>query len=358
MWGNIICSTAKHRREETFKSHWLIIRLMGEAFTIGTIASHSALQILKGAKEEGFKTLLIATPEREKFYKRFNLVDEFLVVDTWKDVLDKQDELNKKNTIIIPHGSFVEYVGASELLNFEVPMFGNKAVLEWESDRRKEKEWFEKAGIGTPRSFNSPADIDCLTLVKYFGAKGGNGYALVENEKEFNEKFDNFDPDNMQLQEYILGTRSYPHFFYSPFEKENELMSIDLRYESNADGLPRIPTPHYMPPSYVVTGNIPIVLRESLLPKIYGMADSIIEASKKLFNPGLIGPYSLEMVITDKLKFYVFEISARIVGGTNAWIPGSPYTYLKYGKHISTGQRIAMEIKKAVKENKLDEIVI
>ena len=113
---------------------------MGEAFTIGTIASHSALQILKGAKEEGFKTLLIATSEREKFYKRFDLVDEFLVVDTWKDVLDKQDELNKKNTIIIPHGSFVEYVGASEMMKFEVPMFGNKAVLEWESDRRKEKE--------------------------------------------------------------------------------------------------------------------------------------------------------------------------------------------------------------------------
>ncbi len=333
---------------------------MGAKYTIGTIASHSALQILKGAKEEGFNSLLIATPEREKFYRRFKLADDYLVVDNWKDVLSEkvQDELNQKNTIIIPHGSFVEYVGAKELLDFDVPMFGNKAVLEWESDRRKEREWFVKAGVGTPENFNDPSEIDRLTLVKYFGAKGGKGYALVENEEDFYRQFKEFDPEKMQMQEYILGTRSYPHFFYSPLDKENELVGIDLRYESNADGLPRIPTPHYMPPTYVVTGNIPIVLRESLLPRVFDMADSIIKTSKKLFNPGLIGPYSLEMVITDELKFYVFEISARIVGGTNAWIPGSPYTYLKYGENISMGRRIAMEIKRAVNENKLDEVII
>jgi len=154
-----------------------------------------------------------------------------------------------------------------------------------------------------------------------------------------------------------LGTRFYPHFFYSPLENENELIGIDLRYESNADGLPRMPADFYMPPTYVITGNIPIMMRESLLPDVFDIADRLVAKSGELFAPGLIGPYSIELVCTDKLEMYVFEISARIVAGTNVWMPGSPYTYLKYGKPVSMGRRIAMEIKRAVKEKRLDDIV-
>ncbi|HIJ98991.1 TPA: formate--phosphoribosylaminoimidazolecarboxamide ligase [archaeon] len=327
--------------------------------TIATLASHSALQILKGAKEEGFKTLLISNIKRDKFYERFNLADDVLVVDDFKDILDDkaQKTLNEKNSILIPHGSFVEYIGGRELLKLNVPMFGNKKVLEWEADRRKSYQWFRKAGIKIPHDFLKPDEIDRLTLVKLFGAKGGRGYALVQSEKEFNEKVGTFDPEKMQLQEYVLGTRFYPHFFYSPLEKENELIGIDLRYESNADGLPRMPADFYMPPTYVITGNIPIMMRESLLPEVFDLADRLVEKSKELFSPGLIGPYSIELVCTDKLEMYVFEISARIVAGTNVWMPGSPYTYLKYGKPISMGRRIAMEIKRAQKEKRLDEVI-
>jgi 5-formaminoimidazole-4-carboxamide-1-(beta)-D-ribofuranosyl 5'-monophosphate synthetase len=230
-------------------------------------------------------------------------------------------------------------------------------VLEWESDRRKSHEWFKNAKIKTPHTFQSSSEIDRLTLVKLFGAKGGRGYSLVKSEQEFKEKVGKFDPERMQLQEYILGTRFYPHFFYSPLEEENELIGIDLRYESNADGLPRMPADFYMQPTYVITGNFPIIMRESLLPEVFGIADSLTAESKKLFAPGLTGPYSIELVCTDKLDLYVFEISARIVAGTNAWLPGSPYTYLKYGEQVSMGRRIAMEIKRAVKEKQIDEII-
>ncbi|MFO7872692.1 MAG: DUF1246 domain-containing protein, partial [Candidatus Undinarchaeales archaeon] len=130
---------------------------MGKEYTISTIASHSAMQIMKGAKEEGFNTLLIATPEREKFYKRFDIADDYLVVDDWKEVLDKEDELNEKNSIIIPHGSFVEYVGSKNVAKMDVKMFGNKKVLDWESDRRKEREWFLKAGVPAPDNFDDPS---------------------------------------------------------------------------------------------------------------------------------------------------------------------------------------------------------
>lgn len=326
---------------------------------IATIASHSALQIMKGAKEEGFETLLLCTPEREKFYRRFNLADHYLLLKDFKSVLnqDIQDKLIEQDAVIVPHGSFVEYVGASEMMDMKVPIFGNKQVLEWESDRTKGHKWFKEAGIHTPRVFKDPSEIDSLALVKYPGAKGGKGYVLVKDEKEFKEKVGKFEPGVMFLQEYILGTRFYPSHFYSPLTKENELIGIDIRYETNADGLPRMPTNVYLPPTYVITGNTPVVIRESLLPRIFDMADSLVKSSQEMFSPGLLGPYCLEMVCTDKLELVVFEMSGRIVAGTNIWVPGSPYTYMKYGEPVSMGRRIAMEIKKAEEEKRFDEIV-
>jgi 5-formaminoimidazole-4-carboxamide-1-(beta)-D-ribofuranosyl 5'-monophosphate synthetase len=53
----------------------------------------------------------------------------------------------------------------------------------------------------------------------------------------------------------------------------------------------------------------------------------------------------------------VFEISARIVAGTNPFVEGSPYTALKYDVPMSTGRRIAREIKQAIEKGKLDLIL-
>jgi len=61
-------------------------------------------------------------------------------------------------------------------------------------------------------------------------------------------------------------------------------------------------------------------------------------------------------VLTDKLEFKVFEISARIVAGTNLFPAGSSYTEYT-GKYISMGRRIAEEIKHAASLNKLDEVL-
>ena len=63
----------------------------------------------------------------------------------------------------------------------------------------------------------------------------------------------------------------------------------------------------------------------------------------------MIGPFCLETVVTDQLEFKVFEISARIVAGTNPYIGGSPYTEL-IEPGLSTGRRIAQEIKLAAVE--------
>ena len=52
----------------------------------------------------------------------------------------------------------------------------------------------------------------------------------------------------------------------------------------------------------------------------------------------------------------MIEVSARIVAGTNLFINGSPYTHLRYCEPMSTGRRVAREIKTAIKQGRLDEI--
>ena len=126
--------------------------------TVATVCSHSSLQIFNGAKKEGLKTLWIAVGEKKKFYDAFPLgrPDEFLIVDNYKDIAKYSEELREKNAVIIPHGSFVEYLGADNFLKLNLPTFGNRSVLIWESDRDKERKWLEGAGLTMPREIKDP----------------------------------------------------------------------------------------------------------------------------------------------------------------------------------------------------------
>ena len=139
-------------------------------------------------------------------------------------------------------------------------------------------------------------------------------------------------------------------------------MGMDIRYESNVDSLGRISARDQIvlpkiDPSYVIVGNIPVVVRESFLPRLIEMGEDVVKQSKKLAPPGLFGPFCLETILTPEEEIFVFEISARIVAGTNPYIEGSPYTALKYNKPMSTGRRIALEIKNAIKTNQLKKIL-
>ena len=91
------------------------------------------------------------------------------------------------------------------------------------------------------------------------------------------------------------------------------------------------------------------------MPKAFEMGKKVVEKSHELFG-GIIGPFCLETVVTDELEIKVFEISARIVAGTNLYISGSPYADL-IQPGLSTGQRIAQEIKMAIEEDALEEIL-
>jgi len=218
-----------------------------------------------------------------------------------------------------------------------------------------------------PRRIADAKDITEPVLVKYNGAKGGRGFFIAKDYLEFKMGID-LSQESYTIQEYVLGTRYYLHYFYSPIHPRGyrvgtgsiELLSMDRRDESNIDELYKLGATeelkkHGMFPSLVVTGNIPVVIRESLLSKVFEMGESVIERSIELFG-GLIGPFCLESIVTDKLDFKVFEISCRIVAGTNPFITGSPYSDL-IEPGMSTGQRIAREIKDAVAMGRLGEVV-
>jgi 5-formaminoimidazole-4-carboxamide-1-(beta)-D-ribofuranosyl 5'-monophosphate synthetase len=341
--------------------------------TVGTLGSHSALNIFKGAKEEGFSTVCVCKKQNEIMYKRFPLADKIIPIKEYTDLLDEdiQRKLKQANTILVPHGSFNAYVGTEQMIDrLEVPLFGNRELLHWETDRERQREWLRRAGLRLPRIFSDPEDIDGLVIAKFPGAMGGKGYFLVESPEAFHRKAEDMlkrghitkeNLENIHFQEYIIGVNVYPLYFYSPLTREVELLGMDRRYESTVDSIGKIPAAEQLEinvnPTYTVVGNFPIVARESLLPELLRMAENVVEVSKKIAPPGIIGPFCLETVITDDMKIYTFEISARIVAGSNVGIGTSPYAYLKYGEGMYMGRRIAREIKNAIADNELEKVV-
>ena len=341
--------------------------------SVATLGSHSSLNVFKGAKEEGFLTVAVCKEKDAILYKKFPLADEIIIVNDFTELLNEavQDKLRRLNAILIPHGSFTAYLSTQELQNsLRVPMFGNRQLLRWEADRNEQEEWLRQAGLRLPATFKSPDEIDRLIIAKLPGAKGGRGYFLANSPKSFRKKFNEMvkrgllkesDVGKVHLQEYALGVNIYPSYFSSIIKDDVELLAMDRRYESAVDAIGKIPASEQLEiginPTYTIVGNFPIVLRESLLPELMRMGDNVHRKAQELAPPGIIGPFCLETVITDDLRIFTFEISARIVAGTNVGIGTSPYAYLRYGENMYMGRRIAVEIKEAIKQGRLPEIL-
>ena len=338
--------------------------------SIATLGSHCALQVLKGAKDEGFKTILICEKKRERLYRRFKFIDKLILVDSFLEISESKCEslLEENNSILIPHGTLIAQMKQEQIESIQTPIFGNKHILGWESDRVLKEQLMKEAKFDVPKSISSPKEIKSLIIAKRHGAAGGKGYFLASSEEEYNKKRDilikqgliSGDSD-LYLQEYSSGVLAYLQFFYSPLEKEIEFFGVDKRHESDIDGLARIPAENQLKSndvrSFNVIANSPLVLRESLLDNVYTMGENFVKASANLVPPGMNGPFCIEGVYDQDTQFKVFEFSARIVAGTNMYPNGSPYTTFMYNEPMSMGRRIAREIKKAEEQNKIDIIV-
>lgn len=334
-------------------------------YAIATLGSHTALQILKGAKDEGFKTIAICNKKSRRVYESYGVADEIIELEEYSDYFKNEQQLIDQNAIVIPHGSFVSYLGPDRVkAEMKAMHFGSKGILQWESDREMERTWLKKAGLNLPKRFKTPEEIDRPVIVKFHGAKGGFGYFIAHTPEEFYEKIkDHPNDDDFVIQEYVVGVPMYVHYFKSPLTGELEIMSFDKRYESNADSIGRIAAKDQLDAgihtSYTITGNIPIVVRESMLPMFFEIGESVVETSKGLDGvpKGLFGSFCLEGIIDPNLNFRVFEISARIVAGTNPYVNGSPYSWLRYDVPMSTGRRIAREIKRGIEQDRLEDLL-
>ena len=355
--------------------------------SIGVLGGHSGLDVCRGAKKLGFNTIAVCQKGREKTYTKYyktrdgkGCVDKTIVLDKFADITKPkvQEELRDKNTIFIHNRYFWVYFDFQDIENnFNVPIFGTRSMLKLEERDVPKNQYYllEKAGIRFPKIIKSPKDIDRLVIVKvseairgyeraFFYATNYNDYKKKSEELLAKKMITKEALDKAVIEEYVIGAQVNFNYFYSVIDNELEIMGTDTRRQTNLDGLIRIPANEqlevlkYLNPKIIETGHIAATTKESIIEKIFTLGEKFVAITKKEHPPGIIGPFALQGAIAadrGKEEMVVFDVSMRI--------PGSPLTrftphsgYL-YGNSISYGERIAMEIKKAIAVNKLSEIV-
>lgn len=353
--------------------------------TVVVLGSHSALEVCFGAKKLGLKTLVIVEKGRDKTYARYykNIVDEVLYVDQFKDLLTEkiQKVLNKKNCIFIPHRSFEVYINDYDAIEnkFKVAMFGNRFLLRAEERTEKPNQYdiLRKADIKFPKRFEKPKEIDRLVIVKASEKQREfeRAFFLVKNYQEYKKrseqlikegKITNESLKEAVVEEFIIGAQVNFNFFYSPMSKRLELMGTDTRRQTNLDGLLRLPEDQQekllqggvVKPSFEEAGHIAVTVLESLLEQAFEIGEKFVKATQEMFAPGVIGPFGLQTVITagpPKKEIIVFDIAPRMPGSPG--ISATPYSAYLYGRPVSMGERVAIEIKDAIKKKQLNKIL-
>jgi len=346
--------------------------------TIGTIGSHSALEIMDGAKDEDIKTVCICQKGRELPYQRFKrLTDEIIILDRFSDILNQenQEKLIQLNTIIIAHRAFTAYLGYDNIeKNFEIPIFGNRQLLRAEERVSDRNQYYllEKASIRHPRIYTKPSQIDGLAIVKVQEAKRKleRAFFLVSSYDDYLKKsslkigqgvISEDDLRSSTIEEYVIGTYFNLNYFYSPIRQETEFLGIERRLQTNIhDFVTSVPAKQQMEINLelqnIEVGHTPASIRESLLDKVFKMGDDFIATVKREYPPGIIGPISLQCIVTVELDFVVYDVSLRVPGNP-IMATTSPYTKYYYGRTMGTGRRIAMEIKNAIQHGRLAEVV-
>jgi 5-formaminoimidazole-4-carboxamide-1-(beta)-D-ribofuranosyl 5'-monophosphate synthetase len=355
--------------------------------TISTLGSHSALDVCEGAKKEGFNTVVVAQKGREKTYlgpyksrkrgeQEVGVVDEILLLGKFNEITERQDFLAERKAVFVPNRSFAVYVGYDKIENdFKIPVFGNKHLLRAEERdaERNQYHLMEKAGVRSPKKFKSPDKIDRLCIVKVSEAKRSyeRAFFLASSSEEYVErsremlksgKIREEDLQKATIEEYIVGAHFNLNFFYSPLHDEVELLGVDTRRQTNIDGYLRMPADAQLEllrmrqPSTIEVGHIACTLRESLLEQVFELGDNFARAVNKEYKDGIIGPFALQGAFVEegKEEFVCFDVSLRMPGS-----PGTrftPYSEYLFRESISFGRRIAIEVKQAEKEKRMEEI--
>ena len=364
-----------------------------EDLRIGMIASHSALDTADGAVEENFRTLAVCQEGREKPYVKYfradrdksgkivtGMIDEVMMLKKFPEILEQenQDILREKNTLFVPNRSFTSYCGIDAVEDqFMLPLLGSRNLLRSEErgDKRDYYWLLEKAGLPFPEPIEAE-DINQLVMVKLPHAVKTleRGFFTAASYEEYCQKADLLlrqnviDQDGIELariERYIIGPVFNLDYFYSPITKRIELIGIDWRFETSLDGHCRLPAPQQLTlnqrqinPEYTVCGHNSATLRESLLEKAFGLAEKYVEATQENYAPGIIGPFCLQTCVDKDLNFFIYDVAPRIGGGTNVHMAvGHPYGNALWRTNMSTGRRLAREVRVALENDCLDKIV-
>ncbi|HZY69938.1 MAG TPA: formate--phosphoribosylaminoimidazolecarboxamide ligase family protein [Thermoplasmata archaeon] len=364
---------------------------------VASIGSHSALDISDGAVEEGFRTIVLAQKGRDATYARYyraerdaqgriqrGCVDETWSFPKFSDAAAPpvQERLRAARAVVVPNRALSSYVPLDVLENeFRVPLVGSRALLRVEERTERENYYalLERAGIPIPKAVAAPEAIRRLTIVKLPHAtrRLERGFFTVASPEEFHAKSEALVRDGVirhddlaaaRLEEYVLGPVFNFNFFRSPLAPEAsslELLGVDERRESSLDGLVRLPAAQQLSlggsaatPRYTVVGHGSLTVRESILERVFDLAERFIAEAARREPPGMIGPFTLQTCIDPDGEPVVFDVATRIGGGTNVHLAvGHAYANALWRRPMSTGRRIAVELKRAIDTHRLEEIV-
>ncbi len=361
---------------------------MSKQYTIAVLGSHSALDVCRGGKDVGFKTLVIVQKGRDKTYSKYfksenglGCVDEVIELDKFADILkpEIQKELIKRNCIFVPHRSFEVYINDYNAIEekFKVSMFGNRFLLKVEERGVKPNQYdlLDDANIRYPKQFKNPKEIDRLCIVKVLEKERGfeRAFFFAQSYEEYKigvaqglglGKFTEAQIKSAVIEEFIVGVQVNFNFFYSPISNRVELIGTDTRRQTNIEGLTKLPSIYEeelinkIGIKYEEAGHIAVTVLESLLEDAFAIGERFVSASQKLMPPGVIGPFGLQTMITagpPKKEIIVFDVSPRMPGSPGIF--ATPYSGYLYGKNISMGKRVAMEIKDAIEKGELKKVL-
>jgi 5-formaminoimidazole-4-carboxamide-1-(beta)-D-ribofuranosyl 5'-monophosphate synthetase len=360
--------------------------------TLCSIGSHSALEVASGARAQGLRNLIVTERGRNATYDRYyarrfdgpprGCVDATLDVAAFADVLDDgvQDRLRGENVVFVANRSFEVYLhqrySYTEIEErMRVPFFGNRRLLRAEERDEPENQYalMDRAGIRYPRRLPSPDAIDTLVMVKAPHAKVSfeRAFFLARDESEYTQMSQQLleagtvTPEGLRgavIEEFALGPTINLNFFWSPVLGELELMGTDTRRQTNRDGFVGLPFKQARdladePVRMEEAGHIAATLTESMLEKAFDLGERFVKAAKTVDGVGVIGPFALQCVIVSgpPKDFVVYDVSLRIPGS-----PGTrytPYTSYRWGRDVSIGERIAMELVWARDQNRLADVL-
>ncbi|MFZ0574494.1 MAG: DUF1297 domain-containing protein [Candidatus Cybelea sp.] len=374
--------------------------------TLCSIGSHSALDVASGARAQGLRNLIVTAKGREKTYSRYfvreespvgrGCVDGVLELQDFPEILneDVQRRLFEQNVIFVANRSFEVYLHQQfEYDEIErrmlVPFFGNRHLLRAEErtlpfdsaqgklaqgDKGEDQYALMRAAeIRHPRRFASPDDIDRLVMVKAPHARVSfeRAFFLASSPEEYRATADHLMDEGIlsagglasaRIEEYVLGPSVNLNFFYSPILGELELSGTDTRRQTNLEGFRSVPPSAFEAMRGITmrleeVGHIATTVVESMLEPAFEMGERFVRAAREAQPPGVIGPFALQCIVAagPPKELVCYDVSLRVPGS-----PGTrftPYSAYRWGRDVSVGERIAMEVVMARDTKRLQDVL-